>query len=93
MALLVAMGYLLEWSSRPPLPSAESASEMYRLVDAQTNRSVGSWQIVGGRSTLILRDGMAIPRLILQADPEEGGKISLQDAKGQWHHFPASPSD
>jgi hypothetical protein len=89
----VAIGYLIEWSSRPILPTQESASEMYRLVDPDSKLSVGSWQILGQRSTLILRDGMAVPRIVLQANPQQGGHLSIQDAKGQRHHYPPGPTD
>jgi hypothetical protein len=93
VGLLVAIGYVLEWSNRPSPSSSDIIAEVYRVVAPETKVLVGSWQMLGGRSTLILRDELAVPRVILQADRQGGGRISIQDAEGQWHHYPPSPSE
>jgi hypothetical protein len=89
VALLIAVWSLLDWSR----PSAETATGKYRLMDSEGRICVGNWTSQGGRSTLTLRDGFGIPRLILQADQTEGGRMSIQDADGQWHYYPAPPAD
>jgi hypothetical protein len=89
MIVLVAVWSLLDWSK----PSPETTTGTYRLVDLESKICIGSWASQGGRSTLILRDGFGIPRVILQADQIEGGRMSLQDAHGQWRYYPAPPPD
>ena len=91
--VLMTIWSLLDRSKPAPNSLEETASERYRLMDSQSGISVGSWTSQGGRSTLTLRDGHGIPRLILQADQAEGGRISLQDANGQWHDYPAPPPE
>jgi hypothetical protein len=34
-----------------------------------------------------------MPRLILEADQKEGGRIAVQDANGAWTYYPAPPPD
>jgi hypothetical protein len=87
--LLVAIWFLLDWSK----PSPETITGTYRLMDLESNICIGSWASQGGRTSLILRDSFGIPRVILQADQIEGGRMSLQDANGQWHYYPAPPPD
>lgn len=87
-----AMVHFLEWSARSS-SETESSRVIYRLVDSQTNIAVGSWQLEEGRSTFTLRDGFAVPRVIIQADAQLGGMISIHDAKGQWHYYPAPPAE
>jgi hypothetical protein len=89
MALLMAVWLLLECSRSAPDSFPETASQKYRLIDSESEVGVGTWTSQGGRSTLTLRDGKGIPRLILQADQTEGGRMSIQDANGQWHYYPA----
>ena len=89
VTLLIAVWSLLDWSK----PSSESATGKYRLMNLESKVCVGAWTSQGGQSTLILRDGYGIPRLILQADQTEGGRMSIQDANGQWHYYPAPPPD
>jgi hypothetical protein len=91
--VLMAIWSLLDCSKSAPNPSPETATQRYRLMDSQSGISVGSWTSQGGRSTLTLKDGHGLPRLVLQADQREGGRISLQDANGQWHDYPAPPPE
>jgi hypothetical protein len=93
MALLIVVWSLLDWSNPAPNSPPETASGKYRLMDSEGKICVGDWTSQGGRSTLTLRDGYGIPRLILQADQTEGGRMSIQDAKGHWHYYPAPPPD
>jgi hypothetical protein len=71
-----------------PGSAVEGVREKYRLVDPQSRVTVGEWTIVGGQSTLILRDGNGVPQVILEADPQRGGLIRIQDRRGTWHSFP-----
>jgi hypothetical protein len=93
VTLLIAVWSLLDCSKPAPNSSSETATGKYRLMDSESKVCVGSWTNQGGRTTLTLRDGHGIPRLILQADQTEGGRMSIQDASGQWHYYPASPPD
>jgi hypothetical protein len=76
-----------------PAPGANGAvtHSIYRLIDKDSGVTVGEWMIAGGRSTLILRDGNGIPRLVLEADPDRGGMIRVQDCKGHWNLYPDPP--
>jgi hypothetical protein len=93
ITLFIAVWSVLDWSRPAPNSPAEIGAGTYRLMGLESNICVGNWTSQGGRSTLTLRDGYGMPRLILQADQTEGGRISIQDANGQWHHYPAPRPD
>jgi hypothetical protein len=90
VALLVLWEVLRFTLPSPDFP-VEVAQPEYRLRDPETGVGVGEWVIVGGRSTLVLRDGHGMPCLVLQADPGRGGRIGIRDEKGQWHWYPPLP--
>jgi hypothetical protein len=93
LAVLTFVWSLLDYSKPAPSSSPETALQRYDLVDSQSSVYIGSWTSQGGRSTFTLRDGHGIPRLILQADEQGGGRMSIQDANGQWHYYPAPPPE
>jgi hypothetical protein len=92
---LLVLEEVLRFTQPAPEPAGEAAWPMYRLVDPATGTTVGSWgSVPQGRSTfLILRDGHGIECLILEADPERGGRVGIRDGKGQWHWYPAPPPE
>jgi hypothetical protein len=96
----VAVSSLILWEvvcfTQPaPEPVGEATSRFYRLVDPATGTTVGSWGMVPeGRSTfLILRDTQGTPCLMLEGDPKRGGRLSIRGPQGEWHYYPAPPSD
>jgi hypothetical protein len=58
-------------------------AKKYRLVD-EHGYCCGEWSGQGGETTLLLRDGNAIPRLALQVSQQTGGSISWHDGSGAW---------
>jgi hypothetical protein len=88
---LLVLWEVLRLTQPAPDLSVKGAQHEYRLVEPETRAGVGEWVIVGGRSTLVLRDGHGRMCLVLEADPERGGRIGIRDQKGEWHSYPTPP--
>ena len=91
--LLIGAWSVLDGSKPSPNSIPATTTGKYHLMDLDSKVCVGSWTTQGGQSTLILRDGQGLPRVILEADQTQGGRMSIRDANGQWHYYPDPPPD